>query len=223
MSREVGPGAKGEGGRHAHGIEPWAIAHLHDACLADWYGDPTRRGVQLPAALPELQPEDIAAAEQVVVEQHFCNFSLWNYEDEARRTDVGDAYIAAVKRAIDAWNQRRNNLIERLDELLLAEFDPPRSGAEQHSETVGMIVDRLSILSLKIWHMAIHASRRETPAVAAECAAKLEVLREQRSDLVSCLERLLREVRAGRRYFKVYRQFKAYNDPRLNPALMGRR
>jgi len=199
------------------------IARLHDACLAEWYGDPIRRHVRLPADLPALQPGEVAAAEQAIVEEHFCNFSLWGYEDEARRTDVDDGYIAAVKRAIDAWNQRRSDLIERLDELVLEGIDPPQGGAEQHSETVGMIVDRLSILSLKIWHMAAHASRADVPGLAAECAAKLEVLREQRRDLLECLGRLLRDLREGKRYFKVYRQFKAYNDPRLNPALAGRR
>ena len=154
--------------------------------------------------------EASADLDSIVLAQHFCNFNLWNLEDEARRTDVDDGFIARIKRAIDRWNQKRNDLIERIDETLLAQFaDVDTSRAEQHSETAGQMIDRLSILSLKIWHMDQAAARPEDEALAAECAAKAVVLKAQRADLEACLQR----------FFKVYRQFKAYNDPRLNPAL----
>jgi hypothetical protein len=181
---------------------------LHDRALVAWYRE---RPASVDAG---------ADLDSILLAQHFCNFNLWNLEDEARRTDVDDGFIARIKRAIDRWNQKRNDLIERIDETLLAQFaDVDTSRAEQHSETAGQMIDRLSILSLKIWHMDQAAARREDQALAAECAAKARVLKAQRADLKACLLRLLDDFRAGRRFFKVYRQFKAYNDPRLNPAL----
>jgi len=181
---------------------------LHDRALAGWY-----RG----------RPTSVEAGDDldsILLAQHFCNFNLWNLEDEARRTDVDDGFIARIKRAIDRWNQKRNDLIERIDETLLAQLaDVDTSRADQHSETAGQMIDRLSILSLKIWHMGQVAARPGDDALAAECAAKVVVLQAQRADLRACLQRLLDDFRAGRRFFRVYRQFKAYNDPRLNPAL----
>lgn len=185
---------------------------LHDAALAEWYGDKPN---------PAPVGDDLRS---LVLAQHYCNFILWGLEDEARRRDVGDAVIANLKHSIDEWNQRRNDLIERLDAAIL-EFLPPGdvSTAEQHSETAGQMIDRLSILALKIRHMEQNALRTDDPSLAEECAGKLAVLREQRRDLVRCLQRLLDDCMAGRRFFKLYRQFKMYNDPRLNPALAGGR
>lgn len=189
-----------------------ALIALHDEALATWYGD-----------RPE-QVEPGADLRSLVLAQHFCNFSLWNHEDEARRRDVSESYIADTKRAIDKWNQRRNDLIERIDVLLLEELkDCDISRARQNSETAGSMVDRCSILALKIHHMGINAVRRDDLEVAMQSAAKLKVLRVQRDDLASCLTELIDDSRAGRRYFKLYRQYKAYNDPRLNPALYTRK
>lgn len=184
------------------------FCELHDRALARWY----RR-----------RPTRLAAGNQLVSlcrAQHVSNFNLWNLEDQARRTDLEAAAIVQIKRAIDGWNQTRNDLIERIDEAILAELSGARvPGAEQHSETAGQMIDRLSILALKIWHMAAAAAATDDARFGAECRRKLAVLEEQRRDLHRCLRRLLVDFRAGRRYFKLYRQFKAYNDPRLNPAL----
>ena len=185
---------------------------LHDEALTAWYKDK-------PAAV-----EPGADLNSLILAQHFCNFSLWNHEDEARRRDVPDSYIADTKRAIDKWNQRRNDLIERIDVLMLEEFkDCDISRARQNSETAGSMVDRCSILALKIHHMGINATRKDDLEVAMQSAAKLTVLRTQRDDLAGCLEELLEDYAAGRRFFKLYRQYKAYNDPRLNPALYTRK
>ncbi len=192
------------------------VVALHDGALARWYADGYG-----PGAGPErVEAGDTAAS--VAAAQHHANFRLWNLEDEARRRDVGDDYIADIKRRIDRTNQLRNDLVERLDEALLASLAGVDAAAgEQHSETAGMIIDRLSILALKIHHMRRNAARRDDTELAAQCADRLAVLEAQRADLIRCLEKLLADCRAGRRYFKLYRQFKAYNDPRLNPAVSG--
>lgn len=158
---------------------------------------------------------------------HYHNRLLWREEDQARRTDVDAEAIAASKRAIDRHNQLRNDAVEALDEALLtrlAERWPcPPSGARLSSETAGAMIDRLSVLALKIFHMRAQAHRAEAGAAhMAACAARLNRLTAQRDDLAGCLDRLLRETVAGIARFKVYRQFKMYNDPTLNPWLYGR-
>lgn len=163
----------------------------------------------------------------VVCEQHLCNFLLWHEEDIARSPDVGDARIAAVKRAIDGHNQRRNDWIEKLDDFLVEQVRRSgvngRVGARMNTETPGSTIDRLSILALRIYHMAEQAVRADAPAEQrAKAAEKLGILREQHRDLSQSLAELLDDIFAGRKRLKVYRQFKMYNDPALNPYLYGR-
>jgi hypothetical protein len=163
-----------------------------------------------------------AATAAAIEHNHWHNCRLWEQEDLARRRNVPDAEIAANKRAIDLHNQKRNDAIERIDEELLAAL----SGVERKpavrlsSETAGAMIDRLSILSLKIHHMRLQTERKDVEREHIDaCRAKLARLLEQRADLAGCLDRLLDEARRGESYFKVYRQFKMYNDPRLNPAI----
>lgn len=161
---------------------------------------------------------------RAIEDNHRHNRLLWDEEDLARRRNVPDAEIAKNKRAIDGYNQKRNDAIERIDEQLLLSL----SGIEQkpdarlNSETPGGMTDRLSILSLKIHHMRLQTLRGDVDSTHLEaCRLKLARIDEQRADLASCLERLLAEARRGESYFKVYRQFKMYNDPALNPAIYG--
>jgi len=188
-------------------LDSESLLRLHDRSLQAWSrGEPE----------PDGRAESLDA---LVLHVHHANYRIWKLEDEARRTDVPDAHIAEVKRQIDRWNQRRCDLVERIDDLVLGEPAPARrADAEQHSETIGMIVDRLSILALKIHYAAEYAARAATPELAAECERRHQVLIEQRADLLACLTRLLAGIRTGRRYFKAYRQFKAYNDPRLRTS-----
>ena len=187
------------------------------------------------AGWPQTEPETRDAALWLWVQtNHRNNCRLWLEEDLARRTQVGDDQIAANKRAIDGYNQARNDATERVDELLLialglvdaasARTDAPVSTvsatARLNSETAGSIIDRLSILALKV-----HAMRKQTErgdvdeAHRSSSRGKLQRLQQQRADLIGCHDTLLTECRAGRAHFKVYRQFKMYNDPRFNPAL----
>ena len=149
------------------------------------------------------------------------NDLLWKEEDLARRRHAPDAEIAANKRAIDGYNQKRNDAIERIDENLLKGFSF-KDNSRLSSETPGAMIDRLSILSLKIHHMRLQTERKDVERAHIEaCAAKLARLTEQRADLAACLDRLLEECARGEARFKVYRQFKMYNDPALNPAVYG--
>ncbi|MGC1871756.1 MAG: DUF4254 domain-containing protein [Acidobacteriaceae bacterium] len=154
---------------------------------------------------------------------HRANFELWHQEDQARDVRSGDATIAAAKRAIDAINQRRNDEIERCDELLLQELSTkklPNLQAELHSETPGMMLDRLSIMSLKVYHTREETERIPSPPGHRERnLRRLAILEQQRGDLASCLDRLWRRVLDGELRFQVYRQLKMYNDPDLNPVL----
>ena len=158
---------------------------------------------------------------------HGHNFELWHQEDEARAVGVDDAVIGQVKRRIDPLNQNRNDAIEALDELLLEELAARNvvagAGARLHSETVGSIVDKLSILTLKIYHMREETLREDAEQAHREqCRGRLAILGEQRSDLAGALAELLDDLFAGHKRFKVYRQMKMYNDPSLNPVLYGR-
>ena len=161
---------------------------------------------------------------RAVEDNHRNNCALWDEEDLARRRHAPDAEIAGNKRAIDRYNQRRNDAIERIDEHLLTALASaaPKPGARLNSETAGSMCDRLSILSLKIHHMRIQTLRTDVDQAHVDtCKAKLARLLEQRTDLAGCLDRLLAECERGEGYWKVYRQFKMYNDPKLNPAVYG--
>ncbi|HLS84684.1 MAG TPA: DUF4254 domain-containing protein [Burkholderiales bacterium] len=174
----------------------------------------------------DASPPEATPLWQAIADNHRWNAALWDEEDLARRRNVPDADIAANKRAIDGYNQKRNDAIERIDEQLLAALAAVARRPESRlsSETAGMMIDRLSILSLKIRAMRAQAERADADEAHREaCRGKLARLVEQREDLAGCLDRLLAEAAKGESHFKVYRQFKMYNDPRLNPALYGER
>lgn len=158
-----------------------------------------------------------------VVRQHRANFELWHIEDEARNPGATDAELAEVKRRIDRTNQLRNDLAEQLDRKLVECLTPqglPIAGAPLHSESPGLMIDRLSILALKIYHTREEVERpNAAPAHIARNRERLAILTEQCDDLAECLETLWRETLAGTRRFKLYRQLKMYNDPSLNPSI----
>lgn len=191
-------------------ITSQAVRAFHDASLAGGHGD--------------IVPGDDDAWAPIAANHRF-NRLLWEEEDQARRTGVPPAAIAANKRAIDRYNQQRNDAIEKIDEALLARLADvtPRADAWHNSETAGAMVDRLSILSLKIHHMGLAA--RDATADEAHrrtCAEKLARLERQREDLARCLDTLLARAEEGTAFWRVYRQFKMYNDETLNPYLRRR-
>jgi hypothetical protein len=184
-----------------------SILRLHDEANVLWHGDhPT-----------EPSPTNLTA---LIRAQHLANFDLWHEEDIARSPDVSDARIVQVKHAIDRLNQQRNDLVEQMDQLLLTLAGPQNPEAPLHSETPGLIIDRLSILALKIYHTAEEARRpTATNEHRERNQARLAILTQQRADLAQCLDDLWRQILAGQRRFRLYRQLKMYNDPDLNPAL----
>lgn len=181
----------------------------------------------LQATLTEQWHEQSPAASgdgflRLAQENHLRNFELWHEEDIARRDDLGSERVHQAKRAIDRFNQERNNFIEEMDKALVAALKPAESGCPKNSETPGMMIDRLSILALKEYHMREEAERTDaSDDHRGKCAEKLARIRLQRGDLTQSLAELLESVRAGTRTFAVYYQFKMYNDPELNPQLYG--
>ena len=146
---------------------------------------------------------------RLLEENHLRNFSLWHEEDVARRDDLGFEAVYKAKRNIDRFNQERNNFAEEMDKAVVAALNPPESGCPRNSETPGMMIDRLSILALKEFHM--HEESVRTAASAEhrdKCAEKLARIRRQRADLTGCLADLFADVVARRRTFSVYYQFK---------------
>lgn len=161
---------------------------------------------------------------QPVCQQHMFNYLLWHEEDIARSPNVGDERIAAVKRAIDGYNQKRNDAIEALDAYLLRELTDRgvvlQPGARQNTETPGSTIDRLSILALRRYHMQEQADRPDArDEHRAKARERLSILAEQHHDLQRALGELLDDIFAGRKRLKVYFQFKMYNDPTMNPYL----
>ena len=189
-------------------MNPASIPALHDEYTARWHSDP--------------QVGSESGLNALILEQHRQNFALWHEEDRARAPLAPAEQIAQTKRNIDALNQVRNDLVEAIDRELLLELEKAgvQLSGELHSETPGMIVDRLSILSLKIFHTREQIERNDVDADHVQRnEQRLHVLMEQREDLAKCLVELWQEIQNGKRKFKLYRQLKMYNDPKLNPEI----
>ena len=159
-----------------------------------------------------------------ICDLHRYNFLLWHEEDIARSPSVTDGRIAQVKRAIDRYNQLRNDCIEKVDDWLVADLAArgivAAAMAPAATETPGAAIDRLSILELRRYHMREQIERRDASQEhRAKAAARMVVLDEQRTHLIQATDRLLAEIYAGSRPLRLFRQMKMYNDPTMNPYL----
>lgn len=157
-----------------------------------------------------------------IEENHMYNFLLWHEEDIARIKHIDPLRMVLAKQNIDKYNQCRNNAMEKIDEWILSYLATKGivSSDVLHSETPGMMIDRLSIMSLKKYHMDEEAKREDASIEhKGTCSKKVIILNEQIKDLASCISNILELLNSGKLRFKVYRQFKMYNDPSLNPQL----
>lgn len=146
----------------------------------------------------------------------------WHYEDIIRDPHINPVEALALKRRIDSSNQDRTDLVEEIDSYFRQYYSDvkPMADARLNTESPAWAVDRLSILALKIYHMKEQVDRKDaSPEHIAKCQAKLDVLLEQQEDLSLAIDQLLEDIQAGRKYMKVYRQMKMYNDPSTNPIL----
>lgn len=160
----------------------------------------------------------------IVCKQHSFNFLLWHEEDIARSRDVTDQRIAEVKRAIDGYNQNRNDWIEKIDDEITSMLEiqqiEPEADARLNTETPGSAMDRLSIMSLRLYHLDEQLSRDDVSAEHIQSVErKIAVCLMQHADLSRSLQQLVDDIFAGKKIHKTYRQFKMYNDPTLNPYL----
>ena len=165
-------------------------------------------------------PYDEGLYEALLWEKSWVDTVQWHLEDLIRPDDVDPVYALQLKRRIDRSNQRRTDLVERIDDHYMATYGniTPTPDAAINTETPAWAIDRLSILALKVYHFSIEANRGDDEH-RAKCQSKLDTLLVQRSDLTEAIDRLLDDLASGRRIMRLYRQMKMYNDPSLNPEL----
>jgi hypothetical protein len=164
------------------------------------------------------------AIEKTILDLLVANFTLWGHEDEARRKDMPDKYIAELKRKIDKENQRRNDIIDTLDSLIREDVEKKLGSIDltlpMNSENPGSLYDRLTILALRAYNLKKEINRKDIDIAHIEkCSKMLEQVLEKSEDLLKCLKELMDDVYSGRKKIKSYKQHKMYNDPALNPAL----
>jgi hypothetical protein len=189
----------------------------------------TEKIVELQAELVELWHQEpisnpYSGLLDIVCEQHSYNYQLWHEEDIARSPDVSDAEIARVKRSIDRFNQQRNDWIEKIDDEITTMVENSEVAAADdaplNTETPGSVMDRLSIMALRIFHLHEQLDRTDVDDDHLNSVQqKIAVCMMQQHDLRNSLQQLLDDIFAGKKRHRTYRQFKMYNDPTLNPYL----
>lgn len=171
---------------------------------------------------PISNPYEIPSIEYYLYLKNWIDTVQWHLEDIIRDPEINPEEALKIKRRIDKSNQDRTDLVEMIDSYFLDKYKNAKISPEAtiNTESPAWAIDRLSILALKIYHMQAEVDRTDTDeAHRKACREKLNVLLEQRKDLSSAIDQLLEDIEAGRKYMKVYKQMKMYNDPSLNPVL----
>ncbi len=175
---------------------------------------------------PIANPYPSGSFEALLYAKNWIDAVQWHLEDIIRLPDIDATEGIKIKRRIDKSNQDRTDLVEKVDDVFLDTFKSviPKPGTRINSETPAWLLDRMSILMLKIYHMKEQTLRTDASAEhIAKCAAKLEVLMEQKTDMQMAFDELVEDIGSGNRRFKVYRQMKMYNDASLNPVLYAQK
>jgi hypothetical protein len=171
-------------------------------------------------------PYDLGTIEYDLYVKNWIDTVQWHLEDIIRDPHINPVEALGLKRRIDKSNQDRTDLVERIDSYFLSLYGGVKVQADAtiNTESPAWAVDRLSILALKIYHMREQVERDDATAEhKALCQRKLDVLLEQKKDLSAAIDQLIADISAGRKYMKVYKQMKMYNDPSTNPVLYGKK
>ncbi len=175
---------------------------------------------------PIENPYEAGTLDHLLYHKNWIDTVQWHLEDIIRNPEIDPVEALQIKRRIDRSNQERTDMVEYVDSYLLDKYKSvrPAPDARLNTETPAWAIDRLSILALKIYHMARETERTDVgEAHLAACRQKLAVLEVQQADLSRAIEELIEDIEAGRKYMKTYKQMKMYNDPALNPVLYGRK
>lgn len=175
---------------------------------------------------PIQNPYELRSIEYYLYLKNWIDTVQWHLEDIIRDPNIEPEEALKIKRRIDKSNQDRTDLVELIDSYFLDKYKEIQVKPEAtiNTESPAWAIDRLSILTLKIYHMRQEVERTDTtPEHHAQCEAKLNVLLEQQKDLSTAIDQLITDIEAGNKYMKVYKQMKMYNDPSLNPVLYGKK
>ena len=175
---------------------------------------------------PFTNPYPSDGIEHLLYRKNWIDTVQWHYEDLIRDPKIEPVAALELKRKIDASNQDRTDLVEYIDSYFLNKYRwvQIQEGAGINTESPAWAIDRLSILALKIHHMKEEVDREDaTSEHKNQCQRKLDVLLEQRNDLSTAIDQLIHDIEKGRKYMKVYKQMKMYNDDELNPVLRGQK
>lgn len=173
---------------------------------------------------PIVNPFEIRTIEYYLYLKNWIDTVQWHLEDIIRNPEIDPKEALLIKRRIDKSNQDRTDLVELIDSYFLDFYKnvTVKSGAVINTESPAWAVDRFSILALKIYHMQEQVSRKDVSEEhKMQCQKKLDILLEQKKDLSTAIDQLLDDISEGKKYMKVYKQMKMYNDPELNPVLYG--
>lgn len=175
---------------------------------------------------PSHNPHAEGSLEHLLYAKCWIDTVQWHLEDIIRNPEIEPVEALAIKRRIDSSNQDRTDMVEYIDSYFLQKYSTVEKSADAriNTESPAWAVDRLSILALKIYHMRVEATREDVTSDHREaCKVKLDVLLSQNEDLTTAIEELIEDIASGKKYMKVYKQMKMYNDPSLNPVLYAKK